>query len=67
MSVVQDKVDAKIEDLIDKPKTIMSDGMQVTEQTIDDMIKLDKHLARKGAVNSASMGLRFGVIRPPEH
>jgi hypothetical protein len=67
MSDVQDKVDAKLEDLIDKPKTIMSDGMQVTEQSVDEMIKLDRYLASKSARSSVYMGLRFGVMRPPEH
>ena len=60
-------VDAKIAELAAKAKSMSVDGTSKTEISIDEMIRLDKHQSRKNATASSRMGLRIGMLQPPEH
>jgi hypothetical protein len=53
----QTAIDAAIIDSATNPKTIVTEGLTVTRQSIDEIIKADKHLAKR---NVAGFGLRCG-------
>jgi len=60
-------LDARIEELAGKARSTSVDGVSVSEQSITDVIAADKHLARKAASRSSSMGIRMGRFIPPGH
>ena len=59
----------KIEELVDKPRNVSSDAGSIGQHSIPDLIAADKYLAQKASVAAkpANMGVRFGVLRAPEH
>jgi hypothetical protein len=68
MPETEDKtLDERIEELAQSPRSSTVDGVSVSEQSIQDVIAADKHLARKDASKSRSMGVRFGRFVPPGH
>ncbi len=63
----QKTLDERIEELAGKARSTSVDGVSVAEQSIADVIAADKHLSRKSAASSRSMGMRFGRFIPPGH
>lgn len=57
--------ETRIEELASTAKSISVAGMSQTEVNIDDVIKADKHLARKKAATAGGLGIRMGVMRAP--
>jgi len=60
----QAEIDAQLDALLTKPRSQTIDGMSVVQQSVQDLIALDKHANRK-------TGHRFGFsmrpLKPPEH
>lgn len=56
----------RIEHLMDSPKRVSGDGMSVEEQTVDDVIKADRYLAKKSALGmKLNQLVRFHRLSPP--
>jgi hypothetical protein len=60
-------LDDRIEELAGKARSTTVLGVTVSEQSIQDVIAADKHLARKAATSSVYMGIRMGRFIPPGH
>ncbi|HOE37290.1 MAG: hypothetical protein WBK37_00110 [Kiritimatiellia bacterium] len=58
-----------IEDLVNQPRNVSTDGGSVTNISVQDAIEADKYLRKKaaGSVNSRGMGVRLGILRGPGH
>jgi hypothetical protein len=66
-----DTIDAAIEGTVTKPKSVSVDGMSVTGQNVDDLIKASKYLRNKGIADQTGptatpvIGIRMMQMRPP--
>ena len=58
-----------IEDLVNQPRNVSTDGGSVTNISVQDAIEADKYLRKKaaGSVNSRGMGVRLGILCGPRH
>jgi hypothetical protein len=54
-------IETALVDAATNPKTIQTEGLTVTRQSIDEIIKADRHLAKKRV---AGLGIRMGRITP---
>jgi len=54
----------KIDELLDKPRSVSADGLSVSQHPIPDLIALEKHRTRKSA---SPFGVRLGRWTPPAH
>lgn len=61
--------DEIVSDLVNKPRSLTTDGGTVAEISIQDAIAADEHLAKKAAVSAKpkNMGIRIGILRGPGH
>lgn len=53
-----------VEALATGPASITIDGVSVTQRSIDDVIKADRHAAAKRAANSNAFGVAFRRVNP---
>lgn len=60
-----DEIRDAIESNATGPKSVSVDGQSVTQHSIDDQIKADKHLAGATGVTRANLGIRFRKTVPP--
>lgn len=65
MALDEDDVTEALEDALQNPAEIESDGVRVKEQRIKDLIELDRHLAGKRTASTNPAGLRFGKFVAP--
>ena len=58
-----------IEDLVNQPRNVSTDGGSVTNISVQDAIEADKYLQKKAAESAKSrgMGVRLGILRGPGH
>ena len=58
-----------IEDLVNQPRNVSTDGGSVTNISVQDAIEADKYLRKKaaGSAKSRGMGVRLGILRGPGH
>lgn len=58
-----------IEDLVNQPRNVSTDGGSVTNISVQDAIEADKYLRKKAAESAKSrgMGVRLGILRGPGH
>jgi ribosome maturation protein Sdo1 len=54
--------ETRIENALDQASSVSVDGMSVSNRSVDEIIKADKHLARK---RSSGFGLRIAQQRAP--
>lgn len=54
--------ETRIENALDQASSVSVDGMSVSNRSVDEIIKADKHLARKKA---SGMGFRVGKMQAP--
>jgi hypothetical protein len=56
---------SQIESVASSAKSTSLDGVTVTEQDVESLIKADKYLSAKNGVSAANRGLRFSKLVPP--
>ncbi len=56
----QSKIDEAMEKLLFQPKEVEVDGQRVVNQSVDDVIKADKHLASRNALKGRTLPIRIG-------
>ena len=54
-----------IETAASKPKRGKEDGLEIEERSIDEMIKADKYMKSKSALNKGTFGFKLFQMLPP--
>lgn len=55
----------EIKEALKNPKAVASDGTQVTQHSLKEMIEVDQYLANQEAAKSRKLPVRFFNTRPP--
>jgi hypothetical protein len=60
-----EKLDEKIRENAEGPKSVDVDGQKVEQHSIDDQIEADRYLNSKKAVKKKNLGVRLGKFISP--
>jgi len=60
-----DDLDSTIQETVQGPAEVQTDGVRVKAQSVKDQIEADRYLAAKDAAKNKKLGVRFAKLVPP--
>ncbi len=62
---MSDELDKRVEEALDRPRSVQTDAGSVTERPIGELVQGVRHVKSQRAASRPHRGLRFTKLRPP--